>query len=126
MQTSRYVDIVRHFTGAKVGYNPWLLGTTIVIVLSIVSIYMLTVFCYFRKFGNEQLTPKHTLICLGLWILAKLIMIPSNSNDMVWHQVWKTIGVHHSMNEFYESRCFALDYPPLMAFFEKAWGHILY
>ena len=36
------------------------------------------------------------------------------------------MGAHNLISELYKETCLTIDYPPLMAFFEKAWGHILY
>ena len=117
---------MRYLTGAKLGYNPLLLATTIAIFLSIIVLFVLVTFYYFRKFGEEQLTPKHILSCLGLWVFAKILLLPSYSYDIAFHQAWKVIGVVQSLTELYRTTCFAIDYPPLMAFFEKIWGHIVY
>ena len=117
---------MRYLTGSKLGYNPQLLATTISIFLFIIVTFILATFYYFRKFGEEQLTLKHILSCLGLWVFAKILLIPSFNFDIVFHQVWKVIGVIHSFTELYHTRCFALDYSPLMAFFENIWGHVLY
>ena len=77
LQISRYFEVARYLTGAKAGYNPKLLGATIVVVFSVMMLFLLTVFWYLKKKGEEKLTRKHILTCLGLWVLAKILLIPS-------------------------------------------------
>lgn len=98
MQQSRYVELVKYLSGARAGYNAPLVLGTILLFTPLFAIYVIHVLQYFKKFGEEKLTHKHILYCLGLWILAKILLIPSKSVDIVFHQVWKTIGVFHPLS----------------------------
>lgn len=77
MQSNRYYDVIQQLTGAKPGYNPPLLIVTQTTFITIMSLVVGLVLLYFIKFGEEQLTRKHILICLGLWTLVKIVLIPS-------------------------------------------------
>lgn len=90
---------------------------TIVTVIPIMSLFIIAVLCYFKKYGEQQLTPKHILYCLGLWVSAKVLLIPSHSFDIVYHHAWKIIGAHYPTVELYYNECFSLDYTPLFAYF---------
>ena len=125
IQSSRYIQLVKHLIGAKSGINLKLIYVTAALLVPLMAAFALVVLCYFKKYGNDDLTLRHIVACLCLWILAKILLIPSYTFDIAFHHVWKITAVNEPMPALYSAKCFALDYPPLFADFETFVGYII-
>ena len=119
------MSLIKYLTGAKSGYNPTLLVWTAALVIPVISFFTTVLLCYFKKDRHEELTRGHIFVCLVLWVIAKILLIPSQTFDVAFHHVWKVTASSQPISALYETKCFALDYPPLFAYFEKFWGSIL-
>lgn len=122
---SVYVSVVRSVLGFERKSSLAAILITLALAAPATYLALAMIMSRLRKLAHAKITNKNTLELFGLWIAAKLVVLPGNVIDYNCHHKWKVIALHWPMEQYYKRDCFPLDYPPLFFFMERFWGELI-
>ena len=111
------MDFTRLLIGAEKKSNLSVLVLTIILFGVATFFTLRLVLSKIKELGEKDLNRKNVLTLFGLWMLVKVLLIPADTIDLMYHHNWKLIVYNFPVEDYYKPVCFGFDYPPLFLLF---------